>query len=320
MSHKLMIKTHLKTNLKYLCYTTRNGIEFDNYKGSGTEWKKHLKQFGENIKTEIIFQSEDYEEFKQIALQKSIEFDIVDSEKWANLRIESGTGGDTVSGKMWITNEKEDKYILKTEVIPEGWRKGRSNCVFNYTNIGLEYVPKPKEKHNKRLYKEYSVYDATTNTIIKIKNLKQYCIDNNLEYCKMSRLVTNGCNSYKNFKNIKKIDWVSFDDREYNFLLHGEIIRIKNLKQYCIDNGLKMSYMYDLYRGKRKSYFDYTNTNFGGYIPPQNRELKLINDSGEILTINNIKDFCRKNNLNYNSIIALKQKRQKIHKGYKLYE
>lgn len=315
-----MIKTHLKTNLKYLCYTTKRGTEFDNYKGSGTIWKKYLKEFGEEIKTETIFESENYEEFKQIAIQKSIEFDIVDSEKWANLRIESGTGGDTVSNKIWITNGTEDKYILKTENIPEGWKKGRTNCVFNYTNIGLEYTPKPKEKSNKRSYKEYSVYDSSINTIIKIKNVFNFCKENDLEVDKMWRLLTNGRNSYKNFKNINKIDWVPFDDREYTFLLNGEIIKIKNLKKYCIDNGLKLYCMYDVYRGKRKSHFDYTNINCSNYTPPQNRKLKLINDLGEILTINNIKDFCRKNNLNYNCIIAVKQKRQKIHKGYKLYE
>ena len=28
-------------------------------------------------------------------------------------------------GKMWITNEQESKKILKTDVIPEGWRVGR---------------------------------------------------------------------------------------------------------------------------------------------------------------------------------------------------
>ena len=28
-------------------------------------------------------------------------------------------------GTMWITNEVESKKILKTDLIPEGWRKGR---------------------------------------------------------------------------------------------------------------------------------------------------------------------------------------------------
>lgn len=131
MKHKLMIKTHLTTKLKYLCYTTKDGIEYQKYNGSGKKWKNHLKQHGNNIHTELIFETEDYIEFKKFAIKKSIELNIVDSKEWANLKIEEGDGGDTVSNKQWITNGELEKYILKIDEIPVGWYKGRSNkCVF----------------------------------------------------------------------------------------------------------------------------------------------------------------------------------------------
>lgn len=125
-----MIKIHSKTGLKYLCYTQSTGMYYDNYKGSGKHWKNHLKKHGNDITTIMIFESDDYAEFKKYSIEKSIEFNIVDSDEWANLRQEDGTGGDTVSNKRWITNNVTDVYINKDKDIPEGWRYGRSNCVF----------------------------------------------------------------------------------------------------------------------------------------------------------------------------------------------
>lgn len=130
-THKLMIKTHNSTGLKYLCYTRSDGEKYANYKGSGKKWKQHLKKYGDDISTELLYESESFDDFKKIAIEKSLEFNIVESEDWANLKIEEGDGGDTVSNKMWITDGQIDKYIFKSDDIPIGWKKGRSNCVFN---------------------------------------------------------------------------------------------------------------------------------------------------------------------------------------------
>lgn len=139
MTHKLMIKTHVETGLKYLCYTQSEGKTYSKYKGSGKLWIRHLKKYGENITTELIFESDSYDEFKAVAIQKSHEFNVVEDSSWANLRIEEGDGGDTVSNKRWITNGQVDKYILKDLDIPEGWRAGRSRCVFNDPNAQREF-------------------------------------------------------------------------------------------------------------------------------------------------------------------------------------
>lgn len=130
-THKLMIKTHNDTGLRYLCYTRSSGKTYDEYLGSGTRWISHLKLHGNNINTKLIFESELFEEFKQAAIYFSNEFDVVKSEDWANLKIEEGDGGDTVSKKYWITNGSLDKYLDIGTPIPEGWKRGRSNCVFN---------------------------------------------------------------------------------------------------------------------------------------------------------------------------------------------
>jgi hypothetical protein len=129
--HKLMIKQHRDTKLKYLCYTRKEGTEYDLYPGSGIEWLKHLNEYGENIETTLIFETDSKQEFKKYAKTKSIEWDIVNSPEWANLKLEEGDGGDTVSNRMWITNGELSKYILKEDNIPDGWRRGRSNIPFN---------------------------------------------------------------------------------------------------------------------------------------------------------------------------------------------
>ena len=141
-THKLMIKTHNITNLKYLCYTRSEGELYNNYKGSGVLWKKHLKKHGDDISTELIFETDNFDDFKQLAIEKSKEFNIVDSSSWANLKIEEGDGGDTVSNKMWITDGINDKYHNKDLLIPEGWNRGRSKCVFNDSKKQKEFSAK----------------------------------------------------------------------------------------------------------------------------------------------------------------------------------
>ena len=126
-----MIKTHRITGLKYLCYTKKEGKAYDEYPGSGQWWLDHLKIHGKEIDTELIFESDNFKEWKAYALKKSAELNVVESKEWANLRPEQGDGGDTVSNKRWITNGVIDKYILRELPIPEGWRPGRSKCVFN---------------------------------------------------------------------------------------------------------------------------------------------------------------------------------------------
>lgn len=90
--YKLMIKRHVETGLKYLCSTKVTGKAFDAYTGSGSFWKKHLKANGRSISTEVIFETEDYDVFQIECYNKSIEFDVVASNEWANLIPESGCG------------------------------------------------------------------------------------------------------------------------------------------------------------------------------------------------------------------------------------
>lgn len=152
MAHKLLIKEHKDTGLKYLCYTQKDN--HSKYTGSGVYWLKHIKEHGYNVSTKLIFKSESYDEFKKVAIETSNKFNIVESDEWANLRIEEGDGGDTVSQKRWITDGKIDIYINKNEELPKGWRLGRSNCVFNDSNKQREFGMKADIKKRGKSIKQ----------------------------------------------------------------------------------------------------------------------------------------------------------------------
>lgn len=88
----LYIKTHNVTGLKYLGKTIQDPYT---YKGSGKRWLNHLKKHGNDVTTEIVGQFTTIEELKQASIPLSETLNIVDSKQWANLRPESGDGGDT---------------------------------------------------------------------------------------------------------------------------------------------------------------------------------------------------------------------------------
>jgi hypothetical protein len=89
---------YIKTSpfgLKYLGKTTKNPYI---YNGSGKIWKRHLKKHNLShfdIKTEVIFETNDVHKLIKFGNELSIKYDIVKSNEWANLRIENGDGGDT---------------------------------------------------------------------------------------------------------------------------------------------------------------------------------------------------------------------------------
>lgn len=99
MSIYLYKKTHRKTGLKYLGKTIKDPFV---YQGSGKRWINHINQHGYDVETEILRECKDIKELKRWGLYYSNLWNIVDSKDWANLKPESGDGGDTSMCENYI--------------------------------------------------------------------------------------------------------------------------------------------------------------------------------------------------------------------------
>tara|TARA_R110000868_G_scaffold103026_2_gene283798 strand:+ start:501 stop:1154 length:654 start_codon:yes stop_codon:yes gene_type:complete len=95
-----MYYLYLKTSpsgLKYLGkFTTRsnrpNFTVYD-YLGSGTIWNQHIKKHNltaKDIITEVLLQTEDYEELKRVAMEYSNKLQVAESKSFANAVPEDG--------------------------------------------------------------------------------------------------------------------------------------------------------------------------------------------------------------------------------------
>ena len=154
MTYYLYLKTHNKTGLKYLGKTTRDPQK---YLGSGKRWLRHLAKHGNDITTEILLETEDKQSLADTGLHYSKLWNIVEDQSFANMRPESGDGGNTsnceaykegmkkrdtsgsknsMAGRSaiveqnirWYNNGKDNIYVpAGTE--PKGYKPGR---IINY--------------------------------------------------------------------------------------------------------------------------------------------------------------------------------------------
>lgn len=87
----LYVKTHNKTGLKYLGKTQRKDPH--KYPGSGKYWTRHLNKYGYDYTTEILLETNSKSELEKLGIYYSNLWNVVESQEWANLKIEQGDGG-----------------------------------------------------------------------------------------------------------------------------------------------------------------------------------------------------------------------------------
>ena len=91
--YHLYVKTHRVTGLKYLGYTKRKDPV--KYRGSGTRWTNHIKKHGYHCDTEILLSTTNHDDIVTEGQRYSVLWNIVESDNWANLKVEMGEGGAT---------------------------------------------------------------------------------------------------------------------------------------------------------------------------------------------------------------------------------
>jgi hypothetical protein len=94
----LLVMEHNITGLKYFCKTTLLD-RVHRYKGSGVVWTKHMREHGFNVKVGLLGFYIDKDRCLNAAKNFSIENNIVDSDEWANLVIETGKNGASLIGE-----------------------------------------------------------------------------------------------------------------------------------------------------------------------------------------------------------------------------
>lgn len=156
MAIYLLIKKHNVTGLKYLCKRDASSFsECEKYRGSGTYWKRHLKEHGNDVKTTCLFVTENEKQFRKVAKHYSKQFNVAESEEWANLCDEEGQGGNTVidkkshgekSKKTW-QNPQIRKKLLKHL---EEQRKIYHHLAVKAAKEKLTGVPKT-EQHKQKM-------------------------------------------------------------------------------------------------------------------------------------------------------------------------
>lgn len=142
----LYVKTHNITGLKYLGKTTQDP---QTYKGSGKYWKLHIKKHGYDVHTEIIFNSESKEEIKEIGLYYSKLWDIVNSDKWANLTEESGDGGDKskyINYENRNCSGENNSFYNKRHTEETKKKQGAHRIGVSPTNKGVPMTEEQKAK------------------------------------------------------------------------------------------------------------------------------------------------------------------------------
>jgi hypothetical protein len=111
-------KTHNKTGLNYLGYTTRDPYI---YKGSGIKWGEHLSIHGNDVSTEILLESTNKEDIQKLGRHFSEIWDVVGSVKWANSMKETcgGPGGKKGIARLESTKQKLSEKLSGRTHTPE---------------------------------------------------------------------------------------------------------------------------------------------------------------------------------------------------------
>ena len=140
------------TGLQYLGKTIANPYT---YSGSGLYWTSHIKKHGNYVDTEVIRECKSEEDLINWGKHYSKLWNIVESNEWANLKEETGTGGcwsKKSKQKLSDTNKKILSKLTTEELAirnknsmssPKSWTKERKQKISKATT-GVSKTMTPK--------------------------------------------------------------------------------------------------------------------------------------------------------------------------------
>lgn len=94
----------------------------------------------------------------------------------------------------------------------------------------------------------------------------------------------------------------------------GQMYRIRNVRKFCREHGLEPTAISALFRGQGKQHKGWSPATGG------KRSVCVASPSGEIFTgVTNLKDFCRRHELNYKCMHGIISGRKKQWRGWTLF-
>ena len=179
-NYSLYKKTHRKTNLKYLGFTKHDPKK---YKGSGKYWMLHIQKHGNDVDTEVLFETTNKEKIQELGEYYSKLWNIVDSSDWANLKPERGDGGG-ISG-MHKGKQRSQDHI---DAMKAGWNRRKQEGYIPH-NKGKKYGPSAKSIS--------CIFISPSNCEYRYASFRQGCLEHNLPTDKISEVKTGKRTDYK---------------------------------------------------------------------------------------------------------------------------
>ncbi len=140
----LYVKIHNITGLRYLGQTNWNPYR---YKGSGVDWEKHLKLYGNHVKTTVLLSTPDINERNYWGRYYSMLWNVVSAQDdygskiWANRIPETGSGNGnnlTTQERVALGKRNVAKQILEHK---HNWsKKGSENINYDHTLYKFENI------------------------------------------------------------------------------------------------------------------------------------------------------------------------------------
>jgi hypothetical protein len=234
----LYIKTHKLTGIKYLGQTSQDPYQ---YQGSGKRWNNIIKKYGNEVETEVIFESVNKEDIKTKGIYYSKLWNIVEDDTWANIVPEEGSGGDTSASpnyKKSLSNRdmsyKQNKEYLDkvSNSVTAAWQKK-----FNSEKFDEAAYKQMCAERSTKMWKRRGFSDEDrkkrSDTWVNYINENPEVID------KISATVKN------NWQEKSKLYEVTFPD--------GHKEQVKCFRGWCKENNLPYSKLYSTMRYNRPS-------------------------------------------------------------------
>jgi len=148
----MYVKMHRVTKLKYLGVTTHNNPHV--YPGKGTYWTQHLKKHGHDVKTIVIFRTKSHDAIKRIGRMLSIQWNVVESDDWANLTFETGYSHEwnqkTIEKMRKVQNERW-KDPKERKKVSDGVKKFFEENPEKHPRLGVKLPQSQKDQQAAKL-------------------------------------------------------------------------------------------------------------------------------------------------------------------------